>query len=530
MSKCDVSIALDRMDRRFLPGEEITGTVHVQVNKNVKCDAVLLEHFWQTHGRGNKATGDKRTSVLHRGELHAGETWSSDFNLVAPNGPPTYHGHHLNVDHYLNARVDIPWAIDPKRMEEYVLLPGDHAWANLPKNVIGRERGMKQLSNAGIPIGIGLLVVGLFLMWPFGIVLIPAGLIVLFLSLRKLMAEKKLGSVKVDYGPLRVPPGGDLPLQIEFTPRRTTELNRITAKVTGEEKCVSGSGSRRTTHTHKLYQRTTVLMPDGNVTAGQRIQLKVAVSIPDMGTFTFSAKDNEIVWSVEVRIDIPLWPDWTEKRTLVVRPPVDATAVPIKAEPAVASLVPGRPPSPFADRMEAEIVPPAPAVEAVVEIGFSSALEEVAASHQPATDTQPLADTPPSVPAADTSLIESAPEPESAGASGDDFLAIVGQLVSARKYGPERGQILKDNAQKSFGCVLEIAKVERTYAYSSDKRFRNGRTVTGTISGTDCKAKLQLPKERNDEVDALDRGTQFSVDCLLLKWDNLYDRLEMRQV
>jgi hypothetical protein len=521
MSKCDVDIVLDRTGRTFRPGEEVTGTVRVRVNRDVKCKGVLLEHFWQTHGRGNKASGTKATVVLYRGSLQAGENLALPFSIAAPNGPPTYHGHYLNVDHYLNARVDIPWAIDPKQKEEYILLPGAGPWGNLPKSVLGRDEALKGLSKAGVPIGIGLLVVGLFILFPCGIVLIPAGLIVLFLALRRSMAEKKVGSVKVNLGRLQVSPSGDVPLQIEFTPRQTSKLNRITAKLKGEEKCVSGSGTSKTTHTHKLHERTVVLMPEGNVTAGRTIQLEANVSIPDGGAFTFSASDNEVNWSLEVRLDIPLWPDWTTKRTVIVRPPRQADvvdAVVIQAEPVVAPLVPERSSSSFADRMEATIVDASAVAEPSPTDNYTSAVPEEAVGETPLTEEPCRVE--------DSSAHQ---PPVAVEATDGDLLAIVGLLVSTKKYSSERKQILKDNAERSFACVLEIEKVERTYAYSSDKRFRNGRTVTGIISGTECKAKLQMPEERNDEVDALESGTTLAADCLLLKWDNIYDRLEMRQ-
>ena len=528
MSKCDVRIVLDRADRTFRPGEEVAGVVRVEVNQYVKCDGVVLEHFWQTHGRGNTATGNKSTYVLHRGGLQAGESLSFPFSFIAADGPPTYHGHYLNVDHYLHARVDIPWAIDPKRKEEYILLPGADPWDNLPKRVIGKQEAIKRLSNAGVPIGVGMLVLGVFLFCPFGIVLIPAGLIVLSLSLRKKMAERKVGTVKVDFGSLEVSPGGKLPLQVDFTPRQTTKLNRITAKFKGEEKCVSGSGTNKTTHTHKLHEQTVVLMREGNVMAGRRIQAKAEVEVPQTAPFSFSASNNDINWSLEVRVDIPLWPDWTEKQMVIVRPLIRAEAVNatvIEPEPAVAPVLPGRSSSPFAERMEAEIADELPVVEPAVDDGYTSAVEEEAVAETPIAEEPAVAEdaTSHEPPAADAGPSVAAEPTES------DLLAIVGQLVSARKYSPERERLLKENAERSFACVLEIEKVERTYAYSSNERFRNGRTVTGTISGTECKAKLQMPEERNDEVDALDSGTTLSADCLLLKWDNIYDRLEMRQ-
>ena len=39
----------------------------------------------------------------------------------------------------------------------------------------------------------------------------------------------------------------------------------------------------------------------------------------------------------------------------------------------------------------------------------------------------------------------------------------------------------------------------------------------------------RIAAERNDEIDALDPGSLISAQCKLLKWNTIYDRLEMRE-
>jgi len=106
---------------------------------------------------------------------------------------------------------------------------------------------------------------------------------------------------------------------------------------------------------------------------------------------------------------------------------------------------------------------------------------------------------------------------------------IVDRLSSASRYGSERDEIVAEYAEASFTCSMEIDRIEKTYSYLPEKRFREGRTVTGVISGTGCEASLQLPEERNQELEALGPGDTLRADCRLIRWNNVYDRLEMRQ-
>ena len=60
---------------------------------------------------------------VHEGELLEGRQYEFPFEFEAATKPWTYRGHHLNIDHYVEARVDIAWAIDPKFETEFIVLP-----------------------------------------------------------------------------------------------------------------------------------------------------------------------------------------------------------------------------------------------------------------------------------------------------------------------------------------------------------------------------------------------------------------------
>ena len=539
MSKCDLGIVFDRRDRRYRPGEKVTGTVHVQVNRDVNCRAVLLERFWQTHGRGNTATGPKRADILHQGQLRAGQVLEFPFGFTAPDGPPTYRGRYLNIDHYVHLRVDVPWAIDPKLKEEYILQPGRRPWGNMPSLTRSSAAGKMSLGLVGVPIGVALLVFG-FIFLPFAIFLIPAGLLVLFFALRKTLAERKIGQVRFTCGSAQAAPGSDLPVRLYFVPRSSSRLNRITAKLVGKESCVSGSGTNRTTHTHKFHERTVELLAESDLRAGSPMDLKATVPIPQTDAFSFRATDNEVQWELEVRVDIPLWPDWIEKRPLIVRPLVEpevVEAVVVEEAPPMApgpaATVAGAGAAAYDIPLERDAQPPSYVAFDQPEPAEPFVAGEAAESEAEFREPLPSEEAPAPEPApAETPLPEPQPpasESAAAPATAAALVGIVGQIATADRYSREREQIIERNSEQPFQCAVEITRAERTYTYTPDERFRQGRTVTGKLQGTDCEVTVELPSERNDEIDALEAGSLISADCKLLKWNTIYERLEMRQ-
>jgi hypothetical protein len=490
---------------------------------------VLLERFWQTHGRGNTATGPKRTDILHKGQLRAGQVLEFPFGFTAPDGPPTYRGRYLNIDHYVHLRVDVPWAIDPKLKEEYILEPGQRPWGNMP-SLAGSSLGAKKsLGAIGVPIGVGLLVFGMIFFLPFGLFLIPAGLIVLFFALRKTLAEKRIGQVRLTCGKTTVPPGTDLPVRLYFVPRKSSHLNRITAKLVGKERVVSGSGTNRTTHTHKFHERTVELLSERDVTAGSPIDLKATVPIPQTSAFSFRATDNEVQWELEVQVDIPLWPDWVENRPLLVRPSVEREVVEAVVVEDAPPVAPGRAETAAGGAVPVFDIP----LDRAAQPASSSSVEQPEAAESEAEFREPL----PSEDAPEPAPAEApppqpeppAPEPAAAPATAAALVGIVGQIATADRYSREREQIIEQNSEQPFQCAVEITRSERTYTYTPDERFRKGRTVTGKLQGTDCEVTVELPSDRNDEIDALKPGSLIQANCKLLKWNTIYDRLEMRQ-
>lgn len=105
------------------------------------------------------------------------------------------------------------------------------------------------------------------------------------------------------------------------------------------------------------------------------------------------------------------------------------------------------------------------------------------------------------------------------------LLALVSELSEARGLGDEHAQII----QRSLGQVLELAiEVERvaaTYRSSIDDSHRQGKTITGTIVGTE--QSVELLTLNDSDVGGLARGERWRGFAVLADWDALYKRLRM---
>ena len=285
MSRCDLEVVLEDPDRAYHPGETVSGEVHVSVNAKCDCRKLTVTRLWQTHGKGNRTEGDKEEVQLHAGTWMPGSKQAYPFSFLVPDGPLTYHGHHLNVDWYIKARADVPWAIDPKAETEFLLEPGEnrsgislgpkHDEENpgpefAPekiKQTVGKVAGVIFVACASIAVLAALGLAGIKpLGWApgfgfgiFGLFGAIASGAMAFMGLRNMMAERVLGEVRARCEPAEVRAGDAVRCSLDFMPRKAVDLGNVTATLLGQEVVVSGSGTNRTTHRHKFHEEEILL-------------------------------------------------------------------------------------------------------------------------------------------------------------------------------------------------------------------------------------------------------------------------------
>lgn len=471
MSKCDIDIQFDRPDRTYRGGDRIAGEVTVRVNKDIRCNGIVLSHYWGTHGRGNTDTGTKVEIPLCGSQsLQAGEEMRFPFEFECELWPLTYRGHYINVDHYVHVGVDVPWAIDPKHAEEFIVLPGQ-----VPPQFTGDRSEIVELKANAKPSAemgfVGKLFLGAIIILVLGAlamlaaVLIPVALVIgLVYWIRRTAVSRRLGEVYFSAPEVIVSSGEEWSCKLEFTPKKTFRINEISARLLVQEAATSGSGTNKSTHRHTLIDEKQIIIPEGALTAGETFSKQLKIALPETEAWSLSTSDNKLEWKMDVRIDIPRYPDWSEKTTLQM--------VPAKYFRDAGTPVP------------------------------STALETVQAG-------DPAIDSVVDAPAAST------------------IFQFISEITQADRYGNERSTVVSAADGRIFNVALIVDRVSTTLGLSDvvGDEHMQGRTVLGTVAGTDQEVQLFTRPSNNTAVDTIARDEVWESRAAVKKWDSLYNRL-----
>ncbi len=502
MSKCDISITFDQPDRTYRGGDTVSGEVHVQVNKDITSNGIHLTQHWKTHGYGNTDGDDHHGETLaEQSQLTAGQTMTFPFSFAADCQPMTYHGHHINVDHYVKVAVDVPWAFDPKAEEEFILVPGKR-----PPEMTGKRDEIIDFTsetstqlNARYKTALyGFLAAMLLMMAVFFRWLLPIALLVLGgFWVRKKMLTSRLGEVELKTPHRLVGAGEDWPVELKFTAKKNCQINGIQVKIRCRESATSGSGTNQTTGRHTVLEKVHMLETATQLTAGELFDKSYSIPFPETRAYSLDEISNDIEWTVEVRIDIPVFPDWTNKQTVQLLPIEfleDAgTGQPVAAAP---------------DPVAATPDPVAAAPEPVA----AEASTDFSTSDQPAVP-------------------DVTPEPtttSSASSPSSPILPLIEQVSAADRFGDERERIVQSWANRELDVAVEIDRVSSTFSSDADEPYRNGWTITGTVAGTEQAIEVLIPESRS--ISGLSRGDQWQSRIVVSKWDSLYNRISALEV
>jgi hypothetical protein len=522
MAKCDLRIEFDKQQRQYFVGDVVRGRIHVDVTADCTCNGLNLEGLWRAHGRGNQYEQTCFTETAFTGQWLAGSSESYPFEFKVPAGPLTYHGHNLNVDWYISATVDIPWALDPSTEEDFVVAiePGDDVIVSigsegaLPElekylgesassvdgfEVSGLEvndgsQSMKSLKPLIAFIFLGFTMVfgcvfgslglsefgylGLcFTLFPLGI-----GLTGFFFMLRNTIAERKLGEVKVELEPgALVAPGGQVTVNVRFCPKVAVDVTSIIATFNGQERVIRGSGSNRTTHTHELFDSSITLCDSRQIGAGEEVVLTGQMELPDDAQYSFGAGDNFLEWKANVHIDIPRWPDWSSLKVFIVYPKTAIDA--LYGDSHEKASQPSTRPSTPAPKVEAR----APAIG----------------------------------PSSETSKATT----QSSSSSSEMTLEQALEQLTQASFSSDREKIFERCANSPFEFELTVQSVKETTSLDALAGRNDGQTVLGIASGIEGKTvAVQFDKSLNDETKTLQPGDQLTVKAQLQGWSSLDKR------
>ena len=319
MGKCDVAVQLDEPDRIYQGGDKIRGVVIVTVESKVKSKKLTIEAGWATHGQGNVDRSISETATEFPEEWLPGKEYRYPFELTAARWPPTYHGTHLSVDHYIRAQVYLAWAFDPKASTPFQVFAADGPDA------------MEKPDKSGSIIGLVVLAIVLFVFaflilfnpffWVIGAIvgLIAGG----YWFVWRFLPKRMLGEVTFELSNenSKYVPGEMLEGTLVLTPNSKVPINQINFSVSGSERCVSGSGTNKKTYTKLVFEDSVTLMQDSELKAAEEVRIPLQLQLPAKPIFSLELGSNALNWTCEAHIDIPRWPDWKRSKTFVVYPP-----------------------------------------------------------------------------------------------------------------------------------------------------------------------------------------------------------------
>lgn len=484
-------IELDPDSKVVRPGEAVSGLVHVEPDRNMRCKGLSVQLRWRTTGRGNTEKKEVATRVLFMGEWVSGQVANYPFSFPAPNDPLTYEGHHVAVEWAVTARADVPFALDPKADAPFALAPGGPG-GHVPAAL---------LEKAGVPVaktrGGCLIVVAIwfFMMTPigggaaaFGVI---AGGLALWGALYVILARAKIGGVDLICSTPVIYPGSTLQAQLAVRLKGAAHFNAVTATLVGTERAVKGGGKHKKTHTYSLHKRTISLTQPGPRAAGSDPVFDIEFPVPDVGAYTFEGTSNRVKWQLNVHLDIAKWPDFRQVFPLVMwgqRQPTPALHRSVAA--------------PAAARASQELAP-WPVDPAV-----------------PAPEVQPLP------------VLLGAPVLAPDLQKPDVLGKLVAELSELPSYSTKYIEIVAEHDDKPYELSVHIERMEETFGFDAPEAFQRGRTVTGSIVGIEDGdgVKIRFPKARNDVVGEWVVGQTVIVVAKLTGWDTLYSRLTMDAV
>ncbi|MFV8750855.1 hypothetical protein ACNOYE_09935 [Nannocystaceae bacterium ST9] len=309
--------------REYRPGEIISGVVHVDADAPTRCDALTLSWYWTTHGRGNLAVGTPLSTVLFAGEWQAGHH-AIPFEVVCPSLPLTYRGPLLNIDWILEARADVPWAIDPKAKIDFSVLAPANCRPEVRRTAAPTRARTTTILIFGLALSLGGLGTALasVLAVARGQIDDLSGLILLALAgllvwpgwklLGPRVARKAFDRLDSKVATTR----DELSVTLEFTSRKPIES--LIASLVAEEVVASGHGTDRSVHTHRIHEQHR--LPTVGPAGEHRVEIVYPMPDFDQIGWSFATSDNALNWYVELNFDIEGWPDLIERIELQITP------------------------------------------------------------------------------------------------------------------------------------------------------------------------------------------------------------------
>ena len=109
--------------------------------------------------------------------------------------------------------------------------------------------------------------------------------------------------------------------------------------------------------------------------------------------------------------------------------------------------------------------------------------------------------------------------------SSEELSELIDALNDKTRYWSDQEALINERASRRFEFPLVVDRVSRTYS-TTESSLRDGYTLEGRIAQLDVNVRIELPKQLNDQVSNLERGSTFAVEGVLNRWVSVLKRLE----
>lgn len=474
-AKDELWIELDEPHRDYAAGDTVRGRVHLRAPSGV-CNKVSLARCWRAHGRREPEEGGRLEMDLHEGTLPARAEHVFPFALPLTPGPFSYDGALLRIEHVITATFDRAFERDLHADTSVRVVPGHEPPPppDMPFGVAAKSEHKNGSISAGC--GVMVLVVAALLGWSLSMVvgvvvsLFSVGLF--FEAARQALVAKKLGRVAAELGGDLRAPGDALPVSVTLSPEKPVEVNEVTATLICRE-LLAAENSKSNPQVQELHRQRVVLHAGGRVPGGEPTALRATLRIPEKPLYSFFANTLDLQWLVELHVDIKGWPDWEDTLHFRVWPSGPNAPVPPRAGASAATA-------------ERAADPAAPAPNPAAAAGQDAAPARAA----------------------------------------DDAAALIAgarAVLHEARAGEERQQRVQALLGRDYRFALVIARVESSSVASA--RYRDGRTITGTVADSEVAVRVRFPASRNAELDALAPGATLALAARSVTWESFADVL-----
>jgi hypothetical protein len=106
----------------YQPGQRVRGTVQlIPDSGDLNCKHIFVRLQWHTEGRGDRDQQCIAQLDVFQGTLQARIPTTYDFAFMLPREPWSYAGHYVNIVWEIEVEVDVPWAVNLRRSQPFVM-------------------------------------------------------------------------------------------------------------------------------------------------------------------------------------------------------------------------------------------------------------------------------------------------------------------------------------------------------------------------------------------------------------------------